>query len=146
MDENSNNNKWLSISSLSMEFNEQPYLLNCVCVCCWCTLYMYPIFSYENFRWWNSKRMCLWQPVCVYVYYLCYIPVTQTLQLKPILVLWCLFVCFLFAFKIGCNDRYTYINTNTNICKALRVGVVTDIDIQMLIIPLSKKDIYLSKE
>lgn len=119
------------ISPLSMKFNEQPYLLKCVCVS--------PIFSYGNFCWWNVKRMCLWQPVL----YSSHTDFTTQTNTRIVV-----FVCFFFIRVSIHSESDAMIDTmKYNICKTLCVGVVvSDIDIQMLIIPLSKKDIYLSKE
>lgn len=97
MDRNSNN-EWLSISPLSMKFNEQPYLLKCVRVC-----HTLAVMRCT----WNGKRMCLWQPVYVMCTYIASHTVFATQTNGHVVVYVCLFVSLLvpflceFAFRIG---------------------------------------------
>lgn len=130
MDRNSNT-EWLSISPLSMKFNEQPYLLKCVCVVC--TMYI---------KW--QTHVLMTTSVCVWCIY------SQSHRLYNSNQWSCCGVCLFgwFFFIRVCiqqdriDTRHTHTHINTNTCRCSdRYRYI-----QMLIMPLSKKDIYLSKE
>lgn len=106
------NNEWLSISPLSMKFNEQPYLLKCVCLC---VPFTHCMFVQLYMKW--QTHVLMTTSVCN-VYTSSHTDFTTQTD-GPVAV----FVCSFFI-RVCIQDRIdAHINTQ------ILVGVVTDIDI-----------------